>query len=112
MFIKNKTALQAALKEEKKAIEARIKSIESVVERNKDRLFNYLEGNKYETSKASISFRKSVVVEVVDAGLIPKKYMTTTITVKPNKAGIKKMLKSGEVVEGAELKEKSNIQVK
>lgn len=111
LFIKNKQAFLNALKDEKKAIDARIKSCNSLIERNKKYLSDFLLGETLETSKVKVSFRKSVSVNVTDEALIGDGFKTFVETVKIDKMAIKKALKTG-VVLGAELIENQNISIK
>lgn len=60
----------------------------------------------------SISLRKSVSVEVTDQSLLPESYLRTKVTVEPDKAALKEVLKTGEVVEGAQLVEKEYVVIK
>lgn len=65
-----------------------------------------------ETARVKMSFRKSEAVVVTDEALIPKDYMVETVTVKPDKVGLKKAIKSGEDIPGVVLETRSNLQIK
>ena len=64
---------------------------------------------KIETPLVKMSFRKSSSVEVDETKLNQKwfKYVAT-----PDKTLIKQAIKEGEVIDGAEIVEKLNLQVK
>lgn len=57
-----------------------------------------------------LSFRKSESVEIVDVDLLADEYKNITIT--PNKTLIKQAIKRGEIVGGARIVEKQNLQIK
>lgn len=58
-----------------------------------------------------LSFRKSVAVEISDEMEIPAAYFNQPPP-KPDKTKIKEAIKAGELVPGAELVERKNLQVK
>jgi len=59
----------------------------------------------------SLSFRKSVVVEV-DADVIDNRWMVEKVSISPDKLAIKKALQDGEEVDGAVLQINHNLQIK
>lgn len=67
---------------------------------------------KFESPKVRFSFLKSVSVSIPDKTLLPKKYFITKKEVSVDVAGIRKLLKEGHSVRGAELIEKQNLQMK
>lgn len=114
-FIKNLDADAAALKAEEKALAER----RQAKERKAQRLREYLaasmqqaEQTRFETARCALSFRKSESVEILDAEVLPADLVNIKQTIAPDKAAIKKLLKAGEVVEGAQLVERQNLQVK
>lgn len=111
MFLKNKKALLTMLKDEKKTIDERIKSTEKLIERIENLIEYSLQGQKFETSRCAVSYRKSEQVEV-NEDLLPKKWFNKKVTYTVDKMGIKKMLKEGIKIKGATLVEKQNMQVK
>lgn len=112
IVIKNKIAFEKALKDEKKNIDARIKTNSSSIERLKKTLSESLNGKKYETTKVKIGWRKSTAVNILDEEQIEAKYLKTETTISVDKASIKKDLSSGVEVAGAELLTNQNIQIK
>lgn len=115
IVIKNLEAEVAAFKAEEKALAER----RQVKERAAESMRRYLANSmlaageaKLETTRCAVSFRKSESVEVFDAEKLPADLCTVKQTVSPDKAAIKKLLKAGEAVEGAQLIVKQNIQVK
>lgn len=70
--------------------------------------------NKYKLDlpHSKISYRKSDKVNITDLESLPKEYIKVKIESSPNLTEIKNAIKSGEVVEGAELVTNMNIQIK
>tara|TARA_R110002126_G_scaffold93089_2_gene220724 strand:+ start:5552 stop:6046 length:495 start_codon:yes stop_codon:yes gene_type:complete len=64
------------------------------------------------TPTMKISFRKSSTLEITDESKIPKKYIVQKVTSSISKAEIKKAIKEGEIIEGAEIIENQNLQIK
>ena len=67
---------------------------------------------KFKTNHFSFGFRKSESVTVDKDALLSADYLTIKTTQTPNKTAIKKALKEGIVVEGAELTKKQNFFMK
>lgn len=111
LWFKNLTSEAEALKAEEKAFADRRKSAESKAQYLKDLLDRELKGQKFNTVKASISYRKSTSVEVQDVDKLPEEYRKTVTTVSADKAAIKEAFKRGDV-SGATLVESNNIQIK
>ena len=112
LYIKNLNSDADQIKQEVKALQARQKSLERKAERLKAYLSSYLLDSgktKYSTSRIDLSFRKSEQVQC-DESILPAKYWR--IKKEVDKAGIKKLLKSGTKVKGASLVEVQNIQIK
>lgn len=110
-WIKNLDAEAQAIKAERDNLAKRQKSAESKSESLQKWLTFVLNGENFKTGKCAVGFRKSTTVEI-DESLIDKKYMVEKVTYVPDKAAIKKALKSGEEVSGAKLVEKQNVQIK
>ena len=112
LYVKN-------LKYEAEAIKSEIDNLKSRAEiKNKkaEKLTNYLDkvlcGEKLETPKVALSYRKSTAVKIENEELLPDEFMTIKIDKKPNKVAIAKLLKNGETITGCELIEKQNLQIK
>lgn len=69
-------------------------------------------GTKLRDERAEISWRKSKAVNIVEETLLPEEYLRTEVTVEPDKKAIGEALKKGTVVPGAELEERTNLQVR
>lgn len=110
-WIKNLAAEAAALKAEKDSFAKRQKVAENRVEQLKRYLGNVLNGEKFSSDKASISFRKSESVEVDDWTKLEKEYLKYKDP-EVDKTAVKKALKNGSELQGVHLVEKQNIQIK
>lgn len=110
LWIKNLKAEAEMIKAEKKNLDARIKSCENKADRLTELLKKELGGDKFKTAKVDISYRKSERVEITDLSVIPVEFLT--VTTSADKTEIKKLLKSGVEVKGAELVENNNMQIK
>jgi len=71
-----------------------------------------LDGNRFESSKNVINWRQSDELCIIDKEKIPNIYKTEKIEVSISKSDIKKAIKNGVDVAGAELIYKNNIQIK
>ena len=111
MWIKNLLAEAKMIKEEKDNLAYRQKVCENKAESLKDFLSRLLDGEKFKTSKVSISYRKSEKVDVLDIGKLDDDYLKFKDP-EPDKTKIKKALKDGICLEGAQLVESQNIQIK
>ncbi len=112
LWYKNLLSDAAAFKAERDAFAAKQKAAESKAESLKNYLDSSLKGGKFKTVKVDVSYRKSTSVEVIDESLIPTEYLRTVTTTTPDKAEIAKALKVGEAIDGVQLKESQNIQIK
>lgn len=113
LYIKGLESDAAAIRAEEKSLADR----RAVKERKAERLRDYLKRSmqtfgdtRIETPRCVVSFRKSEAVEIDDEELIPQSWITYKKSV--DKAGIKKALKAGEFVHGAQLVERQNLQIK
>lgn len=113
-WIKNLTADAEALKAEAKAMTERAKAAEKKADSLKRYLTAALAGEKFQSTRCAISWRRSVSVEIDDAEIpeLPEQYIRTKTTIEPDKTAIKDALKAGEVIEGCRLVEKQSIQIK
>lgn len=112
LWYKNLISEAQAFKAEKDAFAEKQKRAESKAESLKNYLDSALRGQKFDTVKVSVAYRKSTSVEIIDQSKLPELYLKVVTTTTPDKAEIAKALKVGEVVDGAELKENQNIQIK
>lgn len=100
-----------ALKAEADKLTQRAKIATNKAERLKKYLADSMDGQPYESAKNKISWRTSESVEI-DEKALPKKYFTKKVELKPDKTGIKELLRGGMKIKGAQLVKKNNIQIK
>lgn len=111
LWIKSLVAEAKMVKEEKDNLATRQKACENKAESLKKYLASALGGEKFKTSKVSISYRKSKSVEVEDISLLDDDYLKFEEP-KADKTKIKKALEEGISLQGVSLVEKNNIQIK
>lgn len=120
-LLKNLDADIVAIKTEEVRLAERRKAKENTRERVKQYLSDTLQRmgiDKIETARNKISFRKSESVEVLDEQTFLKwaqenrDDLLTYSAPKVNKTEVKKALKSGVEIEGAQLVSNMNIQLK
>lgn len=112
LWIKNLLAEAEAVKHEKDNMAIRQKRLEKKAESLKGYLTYALDGEKFSTPRVAMSFRKSESVVIPDDAIVPDEYCNISVIKKPDKTVIKKALKEGREVLGAELVTKQNIQIK
>lgn len=115
LWVKSLNAEAADIKDEEEALKKRRKSIERKAESLKDYLGYVLRGEKFETARVAISWRRSETAELlegVDPVSLPLEYQRVKVAVEPDKAKLKEALKAGKTIEGVELVERQNIQIK
>lgn len=111
LWIKNLLADAEVLKKEKEVFAQRQKAAEDRAASLKKYLSGALAGQKFETSKVKIAFRKSESVEVTDISKIDNDYLKYAEPTA-DKTKIKKALKEGIDLQGVRLVERKNIQIK
>lgn len=114
LFVKSLEADAAAIKAEEKTLAER----RGVKERKAERLRKYISDSmqlfgdtKLETPRCMLSFRKSDAVEITDATLI-REDLWKHPAPQPDKAAIKKALKAGEEIDGAQIVTRQNLQIR
>ena len=113
--IKEIEADSIGIDEEIKRLSALKKQKENAVKKLKEYVEFEMNGiglNKVEGKLFKISFRISKVVKVLDETKIPKEFIKVKTTESISKTDLGKALKSGEVIEGAELVENKTLQIK
>lgn len=113
-LVKDIEAEADALKVEAAAITDRARVKSNAASRIKGVIASYLEtGEKLADNRAALSWRKSEAVELdVEPGTLPAPYRREKLIIEADKTQIKDALKKGEVVEGARLVTKQNLQIK
>lgn len=111
LWVKDLKAEADAIKAEEKALAERRQAKERKAESIKAYLEKELAGQKFETSRAICSFRKSQKVEITDLDKIPDDYLRYSLPTA-DKAAIKAAIKDGLTVEGAELIDSMTMSIK
>jgi len=111
LWHKNLLADAAAYKAEKDSFADKEKAAKNKAESLKRYLDISLEGRKFNTSRVTISYRKSKTVEYDGETQVAEQYLKPA---EPtiDKAAIKEAIQSGEEVDGFTIKENNNIQIK
>lgn len=112
LWIKNLSAEAEALKAEKQAFELRQRQAANKAESLKRYISGVLNGEKFKTPKVSVTWRKSEAAEFTgNVFELPEEcrtYKDPTV----NKTELKRRLKAGEEIAGAQLVVRNNIQIK
>lgn len=111
LWIKNLEAEAEAYKKEKESFDKKKSVAENKAKSLKEYLSGYLGGQPFKSIKVNVSFRASDSVNITDISKIPEQFLKVAEPTA-DKAEIKKLLKAGTAVAGAELITKNNIQIK
>lgn len=111
LWVKDLKAEADAIKAEEKALAERRQAKERKAESIKAYLEKVLAGQKFETSRAVCSFRKSQKVEITNLDKIPDDYLRYSAPTA-DKAAIKAAIKDGISIEGAELVDSVTMSIK
>lgn len=115
LFVKNLESDVEAIRAEEKRLAERRRVMENKAERMRDYVACSMVtfgDRKFETARVSLSLRKSEAVAVLDAAALPREFVAVKTTEAPDKAAIKKALKAGQDVPGAQLETRQTLQVK
>lgn len=112
LWVKNLLSDAEAYKAEKEAFAEREKAAKNKAESLKNWLSFVLDGQKFESSRVSVTFRKSEAVQIDDENKIPREFIREKIESSPDKTLIKKVIKAGDKVEGCSIVLNNNIQIK
>ena len=105
-------AMIAALREEKKNIDADIESYQNRKESMLAFADSQLQGEKFVTEKCKFTYRKSYSTGILNEAAVPEEYFDVKVERKVSKKRILEDLKAGKAVEGCELLEKNNLSVR
>ena len=118
LWYKNLVSDAEQYKQQKEAFAAREQAAKKKADSLKQYLANALNGEKFKTIRAEITFRNSEAVNIADEGAFiewAEKEHDEYLTYKPpviNKTAIKAAIKSGAYITGAELVGRKNISIK
>jgi hypothetical protein len=111
LWIKELKAEAEALKAEKLAFAERQKVTENKMESLKKWLAYALNGEKFKTVRASVTFRTSDKVEIADIYKLDENYLRYKEP-EADKDAIKKAIKAGQQVAGATLVQSTSVIIK
>lgn len=114
-IIRQIEAEMIARKMEVERLKAMNDRAEKAIERMKAALDNFMSASgqtKVQTTLFSVSYRTSKAVAITDGTKIPERFLTVKTVTTPNKTEIKKYISDGGTVDGAEIVESRNIQIK
>lgn len=111
LWIKDLIAEADAIGKEVKALQARKKASENKAESLKKYLKDALAGEPFKTPRLSVTYRKSESVNILNQLYLDDKYLKISDPTV-DKIAIKKDLKAGIAVAGAELVTNQNIQIR
>lgn len=111
-YIKNLMAEAVAYEAEEKRMRERRAAKEREIDRCKGYLAGVLYGEKFETPRCKISWRKSEICNVLNIDAVPDEFKRTKVTIDADKTAIKKAIKAGAEVPGAEVIQKLNMTLK
>lgn len=114
LYIKDLEAQIKALKAEEDALKSRREKKVGTIERLKVWLMSALNGQRFETARCDVRFRRTPSVEIFDVKLIPDEYMRykPAPDPEPDKVKIKKALAQGEKIAGVGLTEGLSCTIK
>ena len=116
LFIKNRSADVKAIREEEKRLFDRAKVMDRQITRAKQYLVMVLNGEKFQTPKVAVSYRRSTKVQLGDEFLEwAKNNWPTLLRTKepePDKTAIKGFLENGETIPYADLVTETSLNIK
>lgn len=115
MYIRRLDALNRATKETIQDLQERVRADGKRIEALKwlmTKAMDSLQYTEVKSPEVTLRFRKSSSVEITDSESLPEQFLRTKTVVEPDKAAIKNALKAGEKIQGAQLVESRNLQIK
>lgn len=111
-WVKNITAESTAITNEVKALTERKRAAENKAAKLTSLLEMELAGQKFETARVSVTYRKSTATIIDKEDEIPKEFIRTKIETEPDKYAIKNAINAGTIVPGAHIETKMNMSIK
>ena len=115
MYIRRLDALNKATKETIQSLQERVSADSKRIEALKwlmTKAMDSLQYTEVKSPEVTLRFRKSSSVEITDSESLPEQFLRTKTVVEPDKTAIKNALKAGEKIQGAQLVESRNLQIK
>lgn len=115
-YIKNEELEIQGIKEEEKRLKELRQAREKTLNRFKDYVLQSLielDFVKVKTSIGNISIRKSKAIKIdIDASELPKEFIRTNTTIDADKKALKDAIENGEKIDGVELVERVNLNIR
>lgn len=112
LWVLEDEAMAKSIKEQENKLKERREILEQRIEKRKEFLRYIAEGKKLKTDRVTVSYRKSDAVKIVNEEIIPPEFKVTKTSYSVCKDEIKKALKAGQAVNGAELESRISTIVK
>lgn len=112
LYIKNLRYEAEDIKAEAEALTQRLKAKQAKIDSLTAYLADTLNGERYETARAAISFRRSERVQIEEWALVPPEFTSTKTTVTTDKAKLKAAIKGGAKIDGCSIVTVLNPQIK
>ena len=112
LWVLEDEAMAKNIKEQENKLKERRETLEQRVEKRKEFLRYIAEGKKLKTDRVTVSYRKSDAVKIVNEEIIPPEFKAVKTSYSVCKDEIKKALKAGQAVNGAELESRISTIVK
>lgn len=112
LWVLEDEAMAKNIKEQENKLKERREILEQRIEKRKEFLRYIAEGKKLKTDRVTVSYRKSDAVKIVNEEIIPPEFKAVKTSYNICKDEIKKALKAGQAVNGAELESRISTIVK
>ena len=112
LWVLEDEAMAKSIKEQENKLKERREILEQRIEKRKEFLRYIAEGKKLKTDRVTVSYRKSDAVKIVNEEIIPPEFKVAKTSYSVCKDEIKKALKAGQAVNGAELESRISTIVK
>ena len=112
LWVLEDEAMAKSIKEQENKLKERREILLQRVEKRKEFLRYIAEGKKLKTDRVTVSYRKSDAVKIVNEEIIPPEFKAVKTSYSVCKDEIKKALKAGQAVNGAELESRISTIVK
>ena len=106
LYIKNTEAEADAIKAEEEKLTARRKRLENKAKRLREYIINSMKENKDEplkTARCEVSIKDNEKTDITDLESIPEEFIKVKVERNPDKTAIKKAIKAGQTVPGAQI---------
>ena len=115
LYIKGLESNSVAIDNEIKRLKERKRHEDNKAKRLKEYIMGameFLKLDKIETPQAVVKITKSKRVKITDLNELAEKFKRTKIEIEADKVEIKKAIKNGDVVKGAEIVENKSLNIK